>query len=88
LLEFTGHCLCVDPRDKIYDFLGLLTEDTQSDIVIDYSKSLWRVYIDVIHYASRIQEDKHSLARLSYPRPAINYGTIWDVSFRNSITRT
>jgi hypothetical protein len=49
LLETCEKSLCADPRDKIYGLLGL-ADDIRGPISADYSKSLFDIYKDVIHF--------------------------------------
>lgn len=47
LLETYQTALCKDPRDKIYGFTGLAT-DCQGRLPIDYGKTLFEVWRDVV----------------------------------------
>jgi hypothetical protein len=49
LLETCEKSLCADPRDKIYGLLGL-AEDTRRSLSVDYSKSLFDIYKDVVRF--------------------------------------
>lgn len=44
---------CSDPRDKIYGLLGLALDCRNDEISVDYSKSLFEVYKDVIDFYSK-----------------------------------
>jgi hypothetical protein len=43
LLETTKHCVCSDPRDKIYALLSLL-QDSEIKIEPDYTKGVYQTY--------------------------------------------
>ncbi|TVY34191.1 Heterokaryon incompatibility protein 6,OR allele [Lachnellula subtilissima] len=45
--------LCSDPRDKIYGLLGLALDCQDEELVVDYSKSLFEVYKDVVYFYSK-----------------------------------
>jgi hypothetical protein len=52
-IESCQHCNCYDPKDKVYGLLGLAhdCQDESRDLLeIDYSKSLFEVYSDVINF--------------------------------------
>ncbi|TVY89924.1 Heterokaryon incompatibility protein 6,OR allele [Lachnellula willkommii] len=44
---------CSDPRDKIYGLLGLALDCQNQELVVDYSKSLFEVYKDVVTFYSK-----------------------------------
>jgi hypothetical protein len=51
LLENCERSLCQEPRDKIYGLLGLASNVRDGEIVVDYSKSMFKLYEDVMaHY--------------------------------------
>jgi hypothetical protein len=59
-----AHCLkhysrnkCTNPRDKVYGLLGIVLENERPPV--DYSKSVWDVYVDAVY----------ALARNSHPSP-------------------
>jgi len=41
---------CQDPRDKIYGLLSLANDNHEDEIEVDYSKSLFEVWEDVLQY--------------------------------------
>ncbi|KAL3420311.1 heterokaryon incompatibility protein [Phlyctema vagabunda] len=51
LLWELKNCLCTDPRDKVFAGLGHATDVRESGIVVDYTKKLADVYIDVVRFA-------------------------------------
>lgn len=57
ILLITKRCLCTNPRDKIYGILGLIS-GFDSLLVVDYSRTLWQVYQDVMLYRLRSWKDK------------------------------
>ncbi|KAL2037799.1 hypothetical protein N7G274_009524 [Stereocaulon virgatum] len=44
----TRHCVCSDPRDRIYAILSLVSEHQKRGLVPDYSKTTEEVFQDVI----------------------------------------
>ncbi|KAE8441995.1 hypothetical protein EG329_004121 [Mollisiaceae sp. DMI_Dod_QoI] len=42
--------ICFDPRDKVYALLGLAVDEHDNQLIVDYSKSLFEVYTDVINF--------------------------------------
>jgi hypothetical protein len=68
-LLYTGqHSVCADPRDKVYAVLGLATDCQNGELEIDYWKSLFEVYSDVInfyHASWRGPNQSERLLRLS-----------------------
>jgi hypothetical protein len=50
LLNSTVECICTDPKDKIYGLLGLLDDNQSKEISVDYSKSLFEVFADVMRF--------------------------------------
>jgi hypothetical protein len=49
LLNQTKHCLCSDPRDKIFALQSLIDPgETEAKIEPDYTKKLFEVYQDVM----------------------------------------
>jgi hypothetical protein len=59
LLEGYQNALCKDPRDKIYGFIGLAT-DCDTNFPMDYSKSLFDVWKDVVTYRNSYQKAEQS----------------------------
>ncbi|KAH7411740.1 heterokaryon incompatibility protein-domain-containing protein [Phaeosphaeria sp. MPI-PUGE-AT-0046c] len=55
---------CVDLRDKVYGFMGLCV--TSQDITVDYHKSTYEVYLDVLMAFRNAY-----LGRQQYPRPLL-----------------
>jgi hypothetical protein len=41
---------CSEPRDKVYGFLGLANDYLDDSFEVDYSKSLFKIYEDVIKF--------------------------------------
>jgi hypothetical protein len=50
LINSTVECICTDPKDKIYGLLGLLDDNQGKEISVDYSKSLFEVFDDVMRF--------------------------------------
>jgi hypothetical protein len=50
LINSTVECICTDPKDKIYALLGLLDDNQSKEISVDYSKSLFEVFSDVMRF--------------------------------------
>ena len=68
-LIYTGQfSVCADPRDKVYAVLGLATDCQNGELEIDYSKSLFEVYADVMNFCRktyRHTKQSETLLRLS-----------------------
>lgn len=52
LLEACQASKCADPRDKVYGLLGLANDCGEDELVVDYSKTVYEVYMDVIAFHS------------------------------------
>jgi hypothetical protein len=52
LLEACQTSKCADPRDKVYGLLGLANDCGEDELVVDYSKTVYEVYRDVIAFHS------------------------------------
>jgi hypothetical protein len=65
LLEAHEGALCKDPHDKIYGLVGM-SVDGDGRLPMDYRKSLWEVYKDVIllHKSKRDYSNFFSLSKL------------------------
>jgi hypothetical protein len=50
LLANFSNAQCKEPRDKIYDFLGLAHDCQNDSLPVDYSKSLLDLYSDVVRF--------------------------------------
>lgn len=64
LLESCKDCQCSDPRDKVYALLGFADDCNAENLVIDYSKSLFGVFSDVVRFL-------FSPDQILYPRDSI-----------------
>ncbi|KAH8589510.1 hypothetical protein B0O99DRAFT_553461 [Bisporella sp. PMI_857] len=67
LLENFKDSLCQDVHDKIYGFMGLLTDCGSRGLTIDYAKPVGQLYRDVIwFYHNKFEEDSslHHSAQL------------------------
>ncbi len=53
LIESFQDALCADPRDKVYGLIGLAEDCQKGQIEVNYSKSVFEVYSDVINFYSR-----------------------------------
>jgi hypothetical protein len=53
LIESFQDCLCADPRDKVYGLIGLAEDCQNGRIEVNYFKSLFEVYSDVIGFYSK-----------------------------------
>ncbi|KAK0116350.1 hypothetical protein ONS95_013371 [Cadophora gregata] len=52
VLALSRNCLCEDKRDKFYGILGLTTDVDEFDVPVDYSLSLFWVYVSVLQARS------------------------------------
>jgi hypothetical protein len=48
LLETCERSLCQDPRDKVYGLLGLASNVKDDELPVDYSKSMFELFWDVV----------------------------------------
>jgi hypothetical protein len=55
MVEISENSLCQDRRDKIYGILGLVRNIKVEDIEIDYDKSIFNLYEDVIQAQASIE---------------------------------
>jgi hypothetical protein len=53
LLETFSNAKCSELRDKIYAFLGLSHDGEDGGLTVDYSKSLYELYLEVIEFHCR-----------------------------------
>ncbi|KAH7400339.1 heterokaryon incompatibility protein-domain-containing protein [Cadophora sp. MPI-SDFR-AT-0126] len=53
LMEVCKDSLCEEPRDKVYGFVGIAHDCQDGSFPVDYSKSLFEVYEDVIRFQYR-----------------------------------
>ncbi|RDW59081.1 hypothetical protein BP5796_12005 [Coleophoma crateriformis] len=60
---------CSDPRDKIYALLGLASDCQSGEIEVDYSKSLFEVYKDVVCFYGR----SHSKPESQYMPKVVSF---------------
>lgn len=75
-LIYTGQfSVCADPRDKVYAVLGLATDCQNGELEIDYSKSLFEVYSDVMNFCRKTYRDTKQSERL------LRLSTILQASF-------
>ena len=56
LLSISANSYCLEPRDRIYGLLGFLIKARRAQIPVDYSKSLYQIYEDVIKSIIRQQQ--------------------------------
>jgi hypothetical protein len=58
LLETCERSLCQDPRDKVYGLLGLASNVKDDDLPVDYSKSMFELFWDVVWFTyKQLRED-------------------------------
>jgi hypothetical protein len=50
LLETCERSLCQDPRDKVYGLLGLASNVKDNDLSVDYSKSMFELFWDIVWF--------------------------------------
>lgn len=50
LVEDCRDSLCEEPRDKIYGFVGIAHDCQNGSLPVDYSKSLYELYQDMLRY--------------------------------------
>jgi hypothetical protein len=75
-LIYTGQfSVCADPRDKVYAVLGLATDCQNGELEIDYSKSMFEVYSDVMNFCRKTYGDTKQSERL------LRLSTILQASF-------
>lgn len=73
LMEVCQDSLCEEPRDKIYGFIGIAHDCQDDSLPVDYSKSLFELYEDVIrfqyHWAKEtkqaLKENKKAIVHFS-----------------------
>ncbi|PVH79250.1 HET-domain-containing protein [Cadophora sp. DSE1049] len=53
LMEVCKESLCEEPRDKVYGFVGIAHDCQDGSFPVDYSKSLFEVYEDVVRFQYR-----------------------------------
>ncbi|TVY80478.1 Heterokaryon incompatibility protein 6 OR allele [Lachnellula suecica] len=63
LMEVCKGSLCSEPRDKVYGFLGVAHDCQDGSLSIDYSKTLFELYEEVIRFQYR--SDSKKIVRLS-----------------------
>jgi len=65
MVEISEMSLCQDKRDKIYGILGLVRDIKVEDIEIDYDKSIFNLYEDVIKAQVRTEPVGNNSLRFS-----------------------
>lgn len=58
LLETCERSLCQDPRDKVYGLLGLASNVKDDDLRVNYSKSMFELFWDVVQYTYKQEDGK------------------------------
>jgi hypothetical protein len=58
LLEMCERSLCQDPRDKVYGILGLASNVKDDDLPVDYSKSMFELFWDVVWFSYKQPIDR------------------------------
>jgi hypothetical protein len=53
LMEACKESLCEEPRDKVYGYIGIAHDCQDGSLPIDYSKSLFELYEDVVQFYYR-----------------------------------
>jgi Heterokaryon incompatibility protein (HET) len=53
LMEACKDSLCAEPRDKVYGYVGIAHDCQDGSFPIDYSKSLFELYEDVVRFQYR-----------------------------------
>lgn len=53
LMEACKDSLCEEPRDKIYSFVGIAHDCQDGSLPVDYGKSLFELYEDVVRFQYR-----------------------------------
>ncbi|KAE8445975.1 hypothetical protein EG329_012614 [Mollisiaceae sp. DMI_Dod_QoI] len=56
---------CEEPRDKVYGFVGIAHDCEDGSFPVDYSKSLFELYDDVIRFHCRSQEGSETVVYFS-----------------------
>jgi hypothetical protein len=54
LIKISENCLCTDRRDKIYGLLGLTSDGSERDVVVDYSQSIFDLYEAVVMFQRKM----------------------------------
>lgn len=70
LLEQTKHSKCLDPRDRIYSILSLLTAQERLHVKPDYSRSVEDVFKEVVLHRLKNPHGLEILRYCRYPRSA------------------
>jgi len=60
LLETCERSLCQNPRDKVYGLLGLASNIKNSELLVDYSKSMLSLFWDVVRLTNE-QENSQTM---------------------------
>jgi len=63
LLDDFGDSKCKDPKDLVYGLLGLATDPSLDTLPIDYSKSIYEMYTDLMLWAN--QSDQANMTAFS-----------------------
>jgi hypothetical protein len=58
LLETCERSLCQDPRDKVYGLLGLASNVRNDEMQVDYSKSMFELFWDVVWHTYKQREGR------------------------------
>lgn len=61
LINLFKNSQCQDPRDKVYSLLSLSNDIKDGEIEVDYSKSLFEVWEDVVQYYVNHNYSHHSV---------------------------
>lgn len=61
LLEISKESKCQDKRDKVYGLLGLASDMAKGEIAIDYSQSLYDLYVNVMNSQIGKATNSHQL---------------------------
>jgi len=61
LLETCERSLCQEPRDKVYGLLGLASDVDNGVISVDYSKSMFEIFVDVMMHHELSQDNEKSM---------------------------
>lgn len=65
LMEACQESICEEPRDKVYAFLGIAHDCEDGQFPVDYSKSLFELYEDVIHFYLKLEDASETIVYFS-----------------------
>jgi hypothetical protein len=76
MLLFMDNRECTDLRDQVYGLLGLVSEDQRPEI--DYTKTLWEVFLDTVLTLCNALSDHHTFCAMVLSSLAMTFSNIND----------